>query len=181
MKINLIVVLPIILTFSLIATGCTSNNNDPESSQVINSQVKNTTASKQEVSIDKSNDDPRPEKYATFFSYPYQHGMEIQPGMGGTLVMREGCLLLQSDGRLNVPVFPHGITTWNEDTQVLSANGVNIPLNSELFTNGPLDGGAYDPSYDYGFEQQADPKCLENRNIQFLGSQFIDVKELPNQ
>ena len=77
-------------------------------------------------------------------------------------------------------MFPHGITTWNEETQTLTANGVDIPLNTELFTNGPLSGGKYDPSYDYNFEQQANPKCLENRYIVFLGSQFMDATDLPN-
>ena len=174
MKINFSTLSTSILTLSIVVTGCTNN-----------SDTQNVTISEPKVSIDNMAYDnntnvSKNEQYAKFFTYPYQHGAEIEPAMGGTLMMKDGCLLIQSGDRLNVPVFPHGITTWNDDTQTLTANGIDIPLNTELFTNGPLDGGKYDPNYDYNFEQQADPKCLENRYIQFLGSQFMDVKDLPN-
>ena len=163
-----------ILALSIAVTGCTNN-----------SDTQNVALPKPKVSIDNRASDvsinaSENKLYAKFFTYPYEHGAEIEPAMGGTLVMKDGCLLIQNGDRLNVPVFPHGITTWNEETQTLTANGVDIPLNTELFTNGTLDGGKYDPNYDYDFEQQADPKCLENRYIQFLGSQFMDVKDLPN-
>lgn len=174
MKINFSTLSTSIFTLSIAVTGCTNN-----------SDTQNVTIPEPKVSIDNMANDvsvnaSETNKNAKFFTYPYQHGAEIEPAMGGTLVIKEGCLLIQSGDRLNVPVFPHGITTWNEDTKTLTANGVDIPLNTELFTNGPLDGGKYDPNYDYDFEQQADPKCLENRYIQFLGSQFMDVKDLPN-
>ena len=163
-----------ILALSIAMTACTNN-----------SDTQNVTLPAPKVSIDNmasdsSINDFKNKPYAQFFTYPYKHGAEIEPAMGGILVMKDGCLLIQNDDRLNVPVFPHGITTWNEETQTLIANGVDIPLNTELFTNGPLNGGKYDPNYDYNFEQQANPKCLENRYIVFLGSQFMDATDLPN-
>ena len=174
MKINFFTLSTSILALSIAVTGCTNN-----------SDTQNVTLPKPKVSIDNRASDvsinaSENKPYAKFFTYPYEHSAEIEPAMGGTLVMKDGCLLIHNGDRLNVPVFPHGITTWNEETQTLTANGVDIPLNTELFTNGSLDGGKYDPNYDYDFEQQADPKCLENRYIQFLGSQFMDVKDLPN-
>ncbi|WP_352336448.1 hypothetical protein [Psychrobacter sp. 16-MNA-CIBAN-0192] len=166
--------------FIMIATGCT-NNSSPAPLRT-DQAVENTDISPSHILAEKaeSKNVINNEKYAKFFTYPYQHGAEIEPAMGGILVIKDECMLIQNGDRFNVPVFPHGITTWNESTQILTANGVDIPLNTELFTNGPLDGGKYDPEYDYDFEQQADPKCLEDRYIQFLGSQFMDVKDLPN-
>ncbi len=156
-----------VILLPLMVAGCTTNATTPN---------KNSPTPE----IPEAGKDTEPQAYAPFFTYPYANGMEIQPATGGILVMKDGCLLIQNDDRLNVPVFPHGITTWNEETQTLTANGVDIPLNTELFTNGPLSGGKYDPSYDYNFEQQANPKCLENRYIVFLGSQFMDATDLPN-
>lgn len=170
------ILLSSIITLSIGISGCIKNN---DSYAVADAKVQNIKIPNPKVSIDNIEYDQK--SYAQFFTYPYRHGAEIEPAMGGTLVMKDGCLLIQSSDRLNVPVFPHGITTWNENTQILTANGVDIPLNTELFTNGPLEGGKFDPTYDYGFEQQADTKCLEGRYIQFLGSQFIDVKGLPNR
>lgn len=156
-----------VILLPLMVAGCTTNATTPN---------KNSPTPE----IPEAGKDTEPQAYAPFFTYPYANGMEIQPATGGILVMKDGCLLIQNDNRLSVPVFPHGITTWNDETQTLTANGVDIPLNTELFTNGPLSGGKYDPSYDYNFEQQANPKCLENRYIVFLGSQFMDATDLPN-
>lgn len=120
-----------VILLPLMVAGCTTNATTPN---------KNSPTPE----IPEAGKDTEPQAYAPFFTYPYANGMEIQPATGGILVMKDGCLLIQNDDRLNVPVFPHGITTWNEETQTLTANGVDIPLNTELFTNGPLSGGKYD-------------------------------------
>ena len=185
MKVNFSIALVSTLTFSMIMTGC--NNHSSQSSLAVN-QDKDIKISESSILTEKTDygtdiktgTGSENKKYAIFFTYPYEHGPEIEPGTGGTLVMKDGCLLILSGDRFDVPVFPHGITTWNENTQILTANGIDIPLNTEFFTNGPLEGGKYDPSYDYNFEQQANPKCLENRYIVFLGSQFMDATDLPN-
>ena len=156
-----------VILLPLIATGCATNTTIPN----------NTSPTPETPEASK---DTKPQTYAPFFTYPYVNGMEIQPATGGTLVMQDGCLLLQSGNTLEVPVFPHGITTWNANTNTLTANGVAIPLNSELFTNGPLGREKYDPNNDYNFAQQANPDCLKGRYIQFLGSQFMDANKLSN-
>ena len=174
------------LTIAVVTSGCTSNLNSSAATAAANADVKSSTTIKPNLSIDNivpptDAADSDDERYAKFFTYPYINGMEIQPAMGGTLVIKDNCLLIQNGDRFSIPVFPHGITTWNKSTQVLTANGIDIPLNTDLFTNGPLNGGEYDPNYDYNFVQQADPKCLEGRYIEFLGSQFMDVKKFSNR
>ena len=161
------VVLPLMLA------GCTTSDTQ-DTTQVT---TPDNTVSLPEPSSPITDNETEPHTYAPFFTYPYEAGPEIQPAMGGTLVMQDGCLLLQSGERFTVPIFPHGITTWNEKTQTLTANGVAIALNTELFTNGPLGGGKYDPERDYDFEQQGNPNCLKDRYIEFLGSQFMDISK----
>lgn len=170
------ILLPSIITLSIGISGCIT---DTDSYSVADVKVQNIKVPNPKVSVNNIEYDKK--SYSPFFTYPYQHGAEIQPATGGTLVIKEGCLLLQSGDKLDVPIFPHGITVWNEETQILTANGVDIPINTDLFTNGPIGGGQYNPNYDYGFEQQGDLKCLKDRYIQFLGSQFMDVKDLPNR
>ncbi len=170
------ILLPSIITLSIGISGCIKNN---DSYPVADAKVQNIKVPNPKVSVDNIEYDQK--SYAQFFTYPYKSGMEIQPATGGILVMKDGCLLLQSGDKLDVPIFPHGITTWNEEAQVLTANGIEIPINTKLFTNGPLNAGNYDPTYDYGFKQQADPKCLEGRYIQFLGSQFMDAEKFSNR
>ena len=176
MKTNIFKLLLTLTTMSLVLIGCSNNTNLSPAADANN---QNISIPNPKVSVDNIEYDQK--SYAQFFTYPYINGMEIQPATGGTLVMKDGCLLLQRGDTLDVPIFPHGITTWNEEAQVLIANGIEIPINTKLFTNGPLNAGNYDPSYDYGFEQQADPKCLEGRYIQFLGSQFMDAENFSNR
>ena len=117
MRINFFTLSTSILALSIAVIGCTNN-----------SDTQNITSPEPKISInnipsDVSINDSENKSYAKFFTYPYEHGAEIEPAMGGTLVMKDGCLLIQNGDRLNVPVFPHSITTWNEETQTLTANG----------------------------------------------------------
>ncbi len=171
-KMNLVPL--IFITLSTI-TGCA--NTDTTHKNGIYEDIKAKSITKQ---IEDFEDTNVSEVYAPFFTYSYSPGMEIQPATGGTLVMQNGCLLLQNGEELSVPVFPHSVTSWDEKKQILNANGVEIALNTRLFTNGPLGTYQYDDDFNFEFVQEADRACLQDKTVLILGSQFLDLKDYPH-
>lgn len=175
MKTKIMNFVPLIFISLSIITGCT--NTDTTHKNEIHENIEAQNIAKQ---IENSNDTNISEVHAPFFTYPYSPGFEIQPAISGTLIMQNGCLLLQNGEELSVPVFPDGVTSWNKEKQVLTANGVEIPLNTTLFTNGPLGQYEFSDSLHFEFVQKGDNKCLQDRTMFILGSQFLDIRDYPH-
>lgn len=105
--------------------------------------------------------------YGKFFTYPFEDNGEpmIEPAVGGVLTESNGCLIVMTDEQNYIPVFPNGITKWDEKSQSIYIRQRKISLDEEFSISGGIgEEGLILLQRDY-FEQIANPKCLQDRKI----------------
>lgn len=99
--------------------------------------------------------------YAKFSTYHWESGQHIQPAAGGVLVEKDGCLLIDSSGELQVPLLPHEVTSWDETTKTLTFFNKKIKIGERIFGAGRMFVEPNKPTVQ--FIQKVDPKCLTGR------------------
>ncbi|WFF37927.1 hypothetical protein LU290_06580 [Moraxella nasibovis] len=114
------------------------------------------------------------EQASPYFSWGLQAGGEGNtPAFLGRVVLENRCLLIKhDDGQYSIPVFPDGITSWNEQKQILTIYNDEYRLGDHIFTN-YLRHEPYSAKKQHQFIKQANTQCLqEGRNIVYLGTMF---------
>lgn len=118
-----------------------------------------------------SSNSPMPfsnENYAKFSTYHWENREHIDIGAGGTLVEKDGCLLIQTGDTLLVPLLPHEKTAWNESTKTLTYFGREIKLGEKIFGGGSYHVEPSKPAVQYILK--AKPECLAGRKLMVLRS-----------
>jgi hypothetical protein len=157
-----------LLVTTLILVGCTTKPLSNGESYLKTSS--SSVVSKNNFQISTSIADSK--KYAPFFAYDSSVNSgqpNIQPGTGGKLVLKNGCLLLQQGDVFKIPVFPSEESKWDDSKKQMVIKGVVLPLEKSFHTTG-REFIKYDLS---NFKTIGNPACIGNKRLESIGS---DIK-----
>ena len=130
--------------------------------------VNGRATSKNDISTNSS----KTQTVSPFFAYDSSVNSgqpNIQPGTGGKLVLKNGCLLLQQGDVFKIPVFPSEESKWDDSKKQMVIKGVVLPLEKSFHTTG-REFIKYDLS---NFKTIGNPACIGNKRLESIGS---DIK-----
>ena len=134
----------------------------------------NKTASENKVlkiETDDISNTSTPE-YADIFTYPFDpEESQLDMGVGGRLVVIEGCLLIESsDGVFSTPILPEGVTYWDKDKGIVYIYDRGFLIGNIIRSNGVALDSQFQKVQDI-FISKAKPLCLKPHSILF-GTKF---------
>ena len=155
----------------IMITGCMANEKETqgtlsaskEQSETVPNVITPSVNSNQDKNLAQGDE----KSYGKFFTYPFEDNGEpmIEPAVGGVLSELNGCLIVMTGEQNYIPVFPNGITKWDEKSQSIYIRQRKISLDEEFSISGAIgEEGLVLLQQDY-FEKIADPKCLQGRKI----------------
>ena len=106
------------------------------------------------------------------YDLPDTNGVQPQALVGGTLVLVDGCLYLESDGYNYIAVFPHQHTKWFDIEKVLMILDYPISVGTKIKTN-----GAYSQNTALLKERlvhQIPSNCKSFGEVRFVGTEAWD-------
>lgn len=145
----------------VLTASCTSI----PASQYEHSKTINTNNYKDQLS--KSNS-----QQSNIFTYPFDPKKpQIDMAISGKLLVKNNCLfLMDGNGEMVTPVFPSGVSQWDEPQGIVHIYGKQFPIGSTIRTNGGY--FDYSPKAQFDpFESKADPSCLKDKRL-ILGTKF---------
>lgn len=109
---------------------------------------------------------------SNIFTYSFDpNDPQIDMGVSGTLLVKDNCLLLMDgSGEIVTPVFPDGVSRWDEEEGIVHIYGKQFPVGSMVKTNGGYFDYAPEARFD-PFKSKADPSCLKDKRL-ILGTKF---------
>ena len=110
--------------------------------------------------------------YADIFTYPFDpEEPQLDMGVGGRLVVIEGCLLIESsDGVFSTPILPEGVTYWDKDKSIVYIYDRGFLIGNIIRSNGVALDSQFQKVQDI-FISKAKPSCLKRHSI-LLGTKF---------
>ena len=110
--------------------------------------------------------------YADIFTYPFDpEEPQLDMGVGGRLVVIEGCLLIESsDGVFSTPILPEGMTHWDKDKGIVYIYDRGFLIGNIIRSNGVALDSQFQKVQDI-FISKAKPLCLKPHSILF-GAKF---------
>ena len=111
-------------------------------------------------------------KHADIFTYPFDpEEPQLDMGVGGRLVVIEGCLLIESsDGMFSTPILPEGVTYWDKDKGIVYIYDRGFLIGNIIRSNGIALDSQFQKVQDI-FISKAKPSCLKRSSILF-GTKF---------
>ena len=110
--------------------------------------------------------------YADIFTYPFDpEEPQLDMGVGGRLVVIEGCLLIESsDGVFSTPILPEGVSYWDKDKGIVYIYDRGFLIGNIIRSNGVALDSQFQKVQDI-FISKAKPSCLKRHSILF-GTKF---------
>lgn len=110
--------------------------------------------------------------YADIFTYPFDpEEPQLDMGVGGRLVVIEGCLLIESsDGVFPTPILPEGVSYWDKDKGIVYIYDRGFLIGNIIRSNGVALDSQFQKVQDI-FISKAKPSCLKRHSILF-GTKF---------
>ena len=110
--------------------------------------------------------------YADIFTYPFDpEEPQLDMGVGGRLVVIEGCLLIESsDGVFSTPILPEGVSYWDKDKDIVYIYDRGFLIGNIIRSNGVALDSQFQKVQDI-FISKAKPSCLKRHSILF-GTKF---------
>ena len=110
--------------------------------------------------------------YADIFTYPFDpEEPQLDMGVGGRLVVIEGCLLIESsDGMFSTPILPEGVTYWDKGKGIVYIYDRGFLIGNIIRSNGIALDSQFQKVQDI-FISKAKPSCLKRSSILF-GTKF---------
>ena len=134
----------------------------------------NKTTSENKILKIETNDTPSllTPTYADIFTYPFDpEEPQLDMGVGGRLVVIEGCLLIESsDGVFSTPILPEGVTYWDKDKGIVYIYDRGFLIGNIISSNGVALDSQFQKVQDI-FISKAKPSCLKRSSILF-GTKF---------
>lgn len=134
----------------------------------------NKTASENKVLKIETNDTPSISipTYVDIFTYPFDpEEPQLDMGVGGRLVVIEGCLLIESsDGVFSTPILPEGVSYWDKDKGIVYIYDRGFLIGNIIRSNGVALDSQFQKVQNI-FISKAKPSCLKRHSILF-GTKF---------
>ena len=110
--------------------------------------------------------------YTDIFTYHFNpEEPQLDMGVGGRLVVIEGCLLIESsDGVFSTPILPEGVTYWDKDKGIVYIYDRGFSIGNIIRSNGVALDSQFQKVQDI-FISKAKPSCLKRNSILF-GTKF---------
>ena len=110
--------------------------------------------------------------YADIFTYHFDpEEPQLDMGVGGQLVVIEGCLLIESnDGVFSTPILPEGVSYWDKNKGIVYIYDRGFLIGNIIRSNGVALDSQFQKVQDI-FISKAKPSCLKRHSILF-GTKF---------
>ena len=110
--------------------------------------------------------------YADIFTYHFDpEEPQLDMGVGGRLVVIEGCLLIESnDGVFSTPILPEGVSYWDKNKGIVYIYDRGFLIGNIIRSNGVALDSQFQKVQDI-FISKAKPSCLKRYLILF-GTKF---------
>ena len=154
----------LVLFLGILISGC----------MIPSKNAMNKTTSENRILKIETNDTPilSTPIYADIFTYPFDpEEPQLDMGVGGRLVVIEGCLLIESsDGVFSTPILPEGVTYWDKGKGIVYIYDRGFLIGNIIRSNGVALDSQFQKVQDI-FISKAKPLCLKPHSILF-GTKF---------